>query len=90
MAWPMPTQIKRTAGALSRVAMAMPAGNKLAGTVEIALSAPCLVIYRNRSAICELELGDEWRVSLQENLLQSLARTLRGGECQSDLLMMLA
>jgi DNA polymerase-3 subunit alpha len=32
-----------------------------------------LVIYRNHSAICQLELGDEWRVSLQENLLQSLA-----------------
>ncbi|MDN5752445.1 MAG: DNA polymerase III subunit alpha, partial [Nitrosospira sp.] len=36
-------------------------------------SCPVLVVYRNRSAVCELELGDAWRVSLQDNLLQSLS-----------------
>jgi DNA polymerase-3 subunit alpha len=30
------------------------------------------VVYRNGSATCTLELGDEWRVSLRENLLESL------------------
>lgn len=34
---------------------------------------PVSVIYRNQSAVCELELGDAWRVSLHDNLLQSLA-----------------
>jgi DNA polymerase III subunit alpha len=36
-------------------------------------SCPVLVVYRNQSAVCELELGDAWRVSLQDNLLQSLS-----------------
>jgi DNA polymerase III subunit alpha len=49
------------------------AGNKLAGNSGNSALCPVLVIYRNHSAICQLELGDEWRVSLQENLLQSLA-----------------
>ncbi|HET7061735.1 MAG TPA: DNA polymerase III subunit alpha, partial [Nitrosospira sp.] len=30
------------------------------------------VVYRNGSASCELDLSDEWRVSLRESLLQSL------------------
>ena len=34
---------------------------------------PVLLVYRNLSAICELELGDAWRVNLQDNLLQSLS-----------------
>jgi DNA polymerase-3 subunit alpha len=33
---------------------------------------PVAVVYRNGSATCTLELGDEWRVSLRENLLESL------------------
>lgn len=35
-------------------------------------SCPVLVVYRNHRAICKLELGDAWRVNLQDNLLQSL------------------
>ncbi len=34
---------------------------------------PVSVIYRNQSAACEIELGDAWRVSLHDNLLQSLS-----------------
>lgn len=45
-------------------------GNKYSGNKGL---CPVLVVYRNRSARCELELGEEWRVSLQDNLLQSLA-----------------
>jgi DNA polymerase-3 subunit alpha len=45
-------------------------GNKYAGNSRL---CPVLVVYRNQSALCELELGEEWRVSLQDNLLQSLA-----------------
>jgi DNA polymerase-3 subunit alpha len=37
------------------------------------LSCPVRVVYRNQDAVCELELGDTWRVRLQDNLLQSLA-----------------
>jgi DNA polymerase-3 subunit alpha len=35
-------------------------------------SCPVLVFYRNQDAACKLELGDAWRVSLEENLLESL------------------
>jgi len=34
---------------------------------------PVLVIYRNQNAACEIELGEAWRVSLHDNLLQSLS-----------------
>ncbi|SDA16667.1 DNA polymerase III, alpha subunit [Nitrosospira sp. Nsp18] len=37
------------------------------------LSCPVRVVYHNRDAMCELELGDAWRVRLQDNLLQSLS-----------------
>ena len=36
-------------------------------------SCPVSVIYRNHNATCEVELGDTWRVSLHDDLLQSLA-----------------
>ncbi|HEX8874076.1 MAG TPA: OB-fold nucleic acid binding domain-containing protein, partial [Nitrosospira sp.] len=45
-------------------------GNKYPGAEGL---CPVLVVYRNGSAACELELGEAWRVSLPENLLQSLA-----------------
>ncbi len=35
--------------------------------------SPVLVFYRNQDAACKLELGDAWRVSLEENLLHSLS-----------------
>jgi DNA polymerase-3 subunit alpha len=34
---------------------------------------PVLITYHNQNAVCEIELGDEWRVSLHDNLLQSLS-----------------
>ncbi len=34
---------------------------------------PVSVVYRNQNAACEIELGDAWRVSLHDNLLQSLS-----------------
>jgi DNA polymerase III subunit alpha len=37
------------------------------------LSCPVRVVYHSQDAICELELGDNWRVRLQDNLLQSLS-----------------
>ncbi len=37
---------------------------------------PVSIVYHNRSASCEIELGDEWRVSPHENLLQSLTAWL--------------
>jgi DNA polymerase-3 subunit alpha len=35
-------------------------------------SCPVLVFYRNQDAACKLELGDAWRISPEENLLESL------------------
>jgi DNA polymerase-3 subunit alpha len=37
---------------------------------------PVSIVYHNRAASCEIELGEDWRVSLSENLLQSLAAWL--------------
>ncbi len=37
---------------------------------------PVSVVYDNHRASCEIELGDAWRVSLNDNLLQSLAAWL--------------
>jgi len=37
---------------------------------------PVSIVYHNRTASCEIELGDDWRVSLSENLLQSLSAWL--------------
>ena len=34
---------------------------------------PVSITYHNKNAACEIELGDEWRVSLQDSLLQSLS-----------------
>ncbi|WP_090372649.1 DNA polymerase III subunit alpha [Nitrosospira sp. Nl5] len=48
-------------------------GNAAYGKGGNSWSCPVRVIYRGQRAACELELGDEWRVHLQENLLQSLS-----------------
>jgi len=40
-------------------------------------NCPVIIRYRNGEAACELELGEGWRVSLQDALLQSLAASLR-------------
>ncbi|MBI4191702.1 MAG: DNA polymerase III subunit alpha, partial [Betaproteobacteria bacterium] len=39
-------------------------------------NCPVSVVYHNHRASCEIELGDAWRVSLNDNLLQSLAAWL--------------
>jgi DNA polymerase III subunit alpha len=39
-------------------------------------SCPVSVVYHNRDARCEIELGETWRVSLNDNLLQTLAAWL--------------
>ncbi|HJT51606.1 MAG TPA: DNA polymerase III subunit alpha, partial [Nitrosospira sp.] len=40
-------------------------------------SCPVWVVYHNKHAACEVELGDAWRVTLHDNLLQSLAAHFR-------------
>jgi DNA polymerase-3 subunit alpha len=37
---------------------------------------PVSVVYHNHNASCEIELGDAWRVNLNDNLLQSLTAWL--------------
>ncbi len=41
------------------------------------LYCPILIVYQNQSAICELELGPHWKVSLHDDLLQSLSAHLQ-------------
>jgi DNA polymerase-3 subunit alpha len=40
-------------------------------------SCPVVICYRNGEACCELELGEDWRVSLQDGLLRDLAASLK-------------
>ena len=37
---------------------------------------PVSIAYHNRAASCEIQLGDDWRVNINENLLQSLSAWL--------------
>ncbi|MBC7944827.1 MAG: hypothetical protein H7X91_06120, partial [Burkholderiales bacterium] len=46
-------------------------------TRQTARACPVAITYNNGSAICEVELGDEWRVDLHDNLLQALNDALR-------------
>ncbi|HEX6827342.1 MAG TPA: OB-fold nucleic acid binding domain-containing protein, partial [Burkholderiales bacterium] len=39
-------------------------------------NCPVVISFRNGDASCELELGEAWRVSLQDNLLRDLAASL--------------
>lgn len=43
---------------------------------------PVTVIYQNQHAICEIELGDAWRVQLEDALLQSLSAYLKPGSVE--------
>jgi DNA polymerase III subunit alpha len=43
---------------------------------------PVWVVYRNQRAVCELELGEAWRVSLEESLLQSLEAHFKTGNVE--------
>jgi DNA polymerase-3 subunit alpha len=45
------------------------AGRASAGNT---FSCPVFVVYRNQNATCELALGEAWRVSLHDDLLQAL------------------
>jgi DNA polymerase-3 subunit alpha len=45
-------------------------------------SCPVSVVYANGSARCEVELGETWRVSLQEELIDSLRGWLDPGNVQ--------
>ncbi|MCC7485057.1 MAG: DNA polymerase III subunit alpha [Burkholderiales bacterium] len=40
-------------------------------------SCPVSVVYSNRGAVCEIDLGESWRVNLHEDLIRSL------GDCLS-------
>ncbi|MBC7945923.1 MAG: DNA polymerase III subunit alpha [Burkholderiales bacterium] len=46
-------------------------------TRQTARACQVAITYNNGSAICEVELGDEWRVDLHDNLLQALNDALR-------------
>jgi len=39
-------------------------------------NCPVSIVYSNRGATCEIDLGDAWRVSLHDDLIQSLADCL--------------
>jgi DNA polymerase-3 subunit alpha len=43
---------------------------------------PVWVVYRNYRALCELELGEAWRVSLEESLIQSLEAHFKTGNVE--------
>jgi DNA polymerase-3 subunit alpha len=36
-------------------------------------SCPVSIVYRNDGAQCRIDLGDQWRVKLDDDLIQSLA-----------------
>ncbi len=40
-------------------------------------ACPVSVVYSSRGAMCEIELGNAWRVSLDDDLIQSLASWLK-------------
>jgi DNA polymerase-3 subunit alpha len=35
------------------------------------------IVYYTKGATCEIELGDEWRVNLHDDLIQSLSEWLK-------------
>ena len=39
-------------------------------------SCPVTLVYHNQKASCEIQLGTEWRISINDNLMQSLAAWL--------------
>ncbi len=41
--------------------------------------APCpvYIVYSNQDAECRIDLGEDWRVKLDEGLIQSLGEWLR-------------
>jgi DNA polymerase-3 subunit alpha len=47
-------------------------------------ACPVAITYKNGAACCELELGEAWRVSLREELLQSLKGWLQEGSVEIE------
>jgi DNA polymerase-3 subunit alpha len=43
---------------------------------------PVEIVYYNKGATCEIELGDDWRVNPQDDLIQSLEAWVKGGNVQ--------
>ena len=39
-------------------------------------NCPVSIVYSSRGAVCEIDLGNDWRVSLHDDLIQSLAEWL--------------
>ncbi len=39
-------------------------------------NCPVTLVYHNQSASCEIQLGDDWRINLNDNLMQSLGAWL--------------
>ncbi|MFN7085395.1 MAG: DNA polymerase III subunit alpha [Burkholderiales bacterium] len=39
-------------------------------------NCPVSIVYSNRAATCEIDLGDEWRVNLHDDLIRSLSEWL--------------
>ena len=39
-------------------------------------SCPVTLVYHNQKASCEIQLGTEWRISINDNLMQSLGAWL--------------
>lgn len=39
-------------------------------------ACPVMIQFRNSQASCEINLGEQWRVRLQETLIDMLAETL--------------
>ncbi|HWI15623.1 MAG TPA: OB-fold nucleic acid binding domain-containing protein, partial [Burkholderiales bacterium] len=54
-------------------------GGKLRELLAPYRSGPCPVtlVYSNRGATCEIQLGDAWRVNLKDELIQSLAEWVK-------------
>lgn len=54
-------------------------GSKLRELLTPYRSGPCPVtlVYSNRGATCEIQLGDAWRVNLKDELIQSLAEWVK-------------
>jgi DNA polymerase-3 subunit alpha len=48
-------------------------GSSTSNSENNSFYCPVSITYHNQNAACEIELGDEWCVSLHDNLLQSLS-----------------
>ena len=74
-----PTARNRYARGLRIVCNGDSSGGKLREVLEPYRTGKCPVqiVYYTNGATCEIQLGDEWRVNLHEDLIQSLSDWLR-------------